>query len=129
MTDPTAAIRAQRARSNDAIAARDPDGVTALMTDTVTVAVAGGPVLRGRAANRTAFAEQLADPAFRGYVRTPADVTLDATGLHATEQGHWEGRWQTRAGPLVQRGTYLATWTLTPVGWCIAAETFVPGRG
>ena len=127
MTSPADQIRTLRAQSNAAIAARDADGVTALMSDTVSVAVAGGPVLRGRAANRAAFAEQMADPAFRGYVRTPASIEVAADGRHASEQGRWEGRWQTRAGPLVQRGAYEATWELTPLGWRLAAEQYRPG--
>lgn len=67
-------VRALRAQSNDAIAARDVDGVVALMDSSITVAVAGGPVLTGIPANRSAWASQMAEPGFRGYVRTPRQI-------------------------------------------------------
>ena len=54
MTDHVSAIRARRAESNQAIAQRDADRVVAVMLDDVSVSVAGGPVLTGRAANRAA---------------------------------------------------------------------------
>jgi ketosteroid isomerase-like protein len=120
----SAQIRILRAESNAAIAGLDAERVVAFMAPDVTVAVAGGPVLRGLAANRAAFAEQMADAAFRGYVRTPDAV--EVTGARATERGQWTGRWQTRAGPITQRGRYSAEWSLTPLGWRITSETYVP---
>ncbi len=124
MPAPDEPIRALRAQSNAAIVAHDAEGVVAIMAPDVTVAVAGGPVLRGLEANRAAFAEQMADPAFRGYVRTPDTVSV--SGPRAMEAGQWVGRWQSRAGPIAQRGRYTAEWALTPVGWRIMRETFVP---
>ena len=94
MTDHVAAIRTRRAQSNAAIAARDLDGVVALLQPDVTVAVAGGPTLAGRAASRDAFAEQFADPSFRGYVRTADSVTVHTPPTTATEMGRWVGHWQ-----------------------------------
>ncbi len=120
-------IRALRSASNAAIAALDAERVVAFMSPDVTVTVAGGPVLRGLEANRAAFAEQMADSAFRGYVRTPESVAESDHGRRATEHGHWVGRWQTRAGPIAQRGRYTAEWSLTPLGWRITSETFAPG--
>jgi ketosteroid isomerase-like protein len=122
-------VRALRDASNAAIAARDAGRTVSLMTPDVRVAVAGGPVLQGVDANRAAFAGQMADPAFRGYVRTPEAITVRDDGTRAEERGAWVGRWQTRAGPLVQRGAYEAVWVLTPLGWRIAAETFRPEGG
>ena len=124
-TDPTdAAIRAQRRRSNEAIAARDAEQVVAFMDPEVTVAVAGGPVLRGREASRRAFAEQFADRAFGGYVRTTEQVTAGPDASHAAERGQWEGRWHTKTGVHTQRGHYAAEWVLTPMGWFIRSETY-----
>jgi ketosteroid isomerase-like protein len=124
MTDLDTAIRARRADSNAAIAARDPDRVTGFMLHDVTVAVAGGPVLVGRKANRDAFATQFADRNFRGYVRTPTIITPADLPTHATERGHWVGRWQN--GRLVDemRGTYSAVWRHTEVGWLLESEIF-----
>jgi uncharacterized protein (TIGR02246 family) len=124
---PAGAVRALREASNAAIAARDAERVGSFMAPDVRVAVAGGPVLQGVEANRAAFAEQMADPAFRGYVRTPESIRVRGDGTRAEECGSWVGRWQTRAGPLAQRGRYTAEWELTPLGWRITSETYAPG--
>lgn len=118
------AIRALRTQSNDAIGLRNADRVVSFMTEEITVAVAGGPLLTGRDANRRAFAEQFADPAFRGYVRTPLTIAIAPDGVHATEEGHWEGRWQVKTGILTQRGSYDATWRCDAMGWRLVAERY-----
>lgn len=120
------AIRAVRAASNAAIAARDADYVVACMLDDVTVSVARGPVLQGREASRKAFAEQFAERAFSGYVREPTDIAIDATGLRATERGNWTGRWHHGLREETMRGTYVAEWRHTGFGWFIQSEVFTP---
>ena len=125
MTDPAALIRDQRARSNAAIAARDADGVVALMHPDVTVAVAGGPTLTGRDASRVAFAQQFADRSFRGYVREPEQVTPADPPVRASERGQWVGRWHDKGTTHEMRGVYTAEWMLTDAGWMIRAERFV----
>ena len=55
MITPQEAIRAVRAASNAAIAARDAERVVACMMEDVTVSVARGPLLKGREAKRVAF--------------------------------------------------------------------------
>ena len=124
MPDHAADIRALRGRSNAAIAARDADAVAAFMADDVTVAVAGGPVLAGRPANRDAFAAQMAEPGFGGYLRTPEQVLLVHDPLRATELGTWVGRWRVQGRVHEQRGSYRAEWVHTPMGWYIASETY-----
>lgn len=124
VTDHDAAIRARRAESNAAIAARRLDGVVNLMLPDVTVAVAGGTTLIGRDANRTAFAGQFADRDFRGYVRTPDVITLHDPPARATERGRWVGIWRTGSGTSEMRGVYVAVWHLTDVGWFLASEVF-----
>lgn len=131
MTDPSihanvsADIRALRTQSNNAIAARDPERIVALMMPDVAVNVAGGPVLRGQEASRAAFADQFADRNFRGYVRDVDTVELGADPTVATERGRWTGRWRKAAGDHEMHGTYVAEWRLTDVGWRIQSETFV----
>ena len=116
-------IRAVRAASNAAIAARDADRVVACMLSEVTVSVARGPVLHGREASLIAFAEQFADRAFLGYVREPTDIVVDA-GTRATERGRWTGRWRHSNTEQVMRGTYVAEWRHTELGWFIQSEVF-----
>ena len=117
------AIRAVRAASNAAIAARDSERAVACMLEDVTVSVARGPVLHGRDASRIAFAEQFADRAFVGYVREATDIVVDA-GTRATERGRWTGRWRPGNTEQVMRGTYEAAWRHTELGWFIESEVF-----
>lgn len=121
-------IRSLRAASNAALAARDPDGVVSFMDDTIAVGVAGGPVLRGLAANRAAWDEQMREAAWLGYVRTPEHVLVGADQRRAAERGRWVGRWRAGAGVHEQRGTYTAEWRLTEIGWRLVRETFVAVR-
>lgn len=123
-TGAEAAIRAQRAASNRAIAARDVDGVVACMLDDVRVAVAGGPLLSGRKASRRAFAEQFADRTFRGYVRDAERVVVHDPPTTATEHGRWVGRWRAGLRERVLSGHYVAHWRYTAMGWLIASEEF-----
>jgi ketosteroid isomerase-like protein len=85
-------IRAQRAASNAALAARDPDRVVSVMDASIAVGVAGGAVLRGLDANRAAWAEQMRDPDYLGYLRTPEHVLDGADQRSAAERGRWVGR-------------------------------------
>lgn len=136
MTDHATQIRALRARSNEAIASRDVERIVSFMSEAVEVRVAGGQLLRGPRASAKAFAEQFADPAFRGYVRTPQHVTVEEVNRDATapaeslaairvlERGEWVGRWRIPSGLHEQRGHYTAEWRLGAIGWQIASETF-----
>lgn len=125
MPDVTLLIRSLRDQSNHAIAARDVDRVVMCMDPGITVAVAGGPVLRGVDASRMAFAEQFADRAFLGYVRTPDDVSGSAESQRVMERGSWVGRWKMAQGERIQRGRYTAEWRHSAMGWLLVAETFL----
>lgn len=125
MIDHAAVIRARRAQSNAAIAARDAARVVALMLDDVTVAVAGGVQLDGREASRIAFAEQFVDRTFQGYVRDAHTVTLHDPPLQATERGRWVGRWGGGSRREEMRGSYIAQWRHTEMGWFLQSESFV----
>lgn len=124
MTTHHEAIRAVRAASNAAIAARDAESVVACMLEDVTVTVARGPVLKGREASRKAFAEQFAERTFVGYLREPTEIVIGDTPTHATERGRWTGRWKHARNEEVMRGTYVAEWRHTEFGWFIQSEVF-----
>jgi ketosteroid isomerase-like protein len=126
VSDPTEQIRALRDASNRAIAAHDAERCTAMMDPDVTLAVAGGPTLRGRTAVRDAFAEQFADPRFDRYVRTPELITRE-TPTVVRERGHWVGRWRLGADRHEQGGSYEAEWRLGALGWMVVAETYLEG--
>jgi ketosteroid isomerase-like protein len=121
------AIRATRAASNQAIATRDADRVVACMMSDVTVAVAHGPQLNGREASRVAFAAQFAERTFMGYVREPHEIVIHDNPTQATERGRWLGRWTQGIGEQVMRGTYVAEWAHTALGWFIQSEVYTPG--
>ncbi len=124
MNSPEAQIRQLRQASNHAIAARDAARVVAFMAHDVTVAVAGGPLLRGAEASRAAFAEQFADRAFGGYLRDAEQIVVGNPPVVARERGRWTGRWQTKSGMQEQRGYYTAEWRFTEMGWLISAEEY-----
>lgn len=124
MRDHAADIRALRRQSNAAIASLDAHYVTSFMSEAVEVQVAGGPVLRGRAANFEAWDQQMRAPGFGGYVRTPETVTVDPDGTSATELGHWVGRWRVKGRAHQQEGRYTARWALSDMGWMITNEVF-----
>jgi ketosteroid isomerase-like protein len=130
-SDPSAQIRGRRAESNAAISARDVEAVIALMAEQITVSVAGGPTLVGRDASRVAFAEQFADPAFRGYVREPSTITVHDPPITVSEQGRWVGRWQRGLRREEMRGMYSAEWELRDAGagWQLVSEVFVSAPG
>ena len=117
-------IRDRRAESNAAIAARDADAVVTGMSPDITVAVAGGPLLIGRDAQRRAFAEQFADRAFRGYVRTPDVITLRDEDSLARETGRWVGSWQYPRYREEMRGEYTAEWRLMDGNWMLQSEIY-----
>lgn len=97
------------------------------MHEDIEVAVAGGPILRGRIANRDAFAMQMAEPGFGGYVRTAERVIVHDGLLRASEYGHWVGRWTAKGRVHEQRGHYAAEWVFTPHGWRIVRESYREG--
>jgi ketosteroid isomerase-like protein len=129
MRDHAADIRALRKQSNAAIASLDAQYVTSFMSDDVEVAVAGGVVLRGKAANIDAWEAQMRAPGFGGYVRTPEQVTVDLEAKTAHEVGHWIGRWRVKGRAHEQEGRYTAEWTLGAMGWEIAREVFTEEDG
>jgi ketosteroid isomerase-like protein len=129
MRDHAADIRALRRQSNAAIASLDATYVTSFMGEAVEVSVAGGPVLTGRAANLQAWEQQMREPGFGGYVRTPEQVTVEPSGTRAHEAGHWVGRWRVKGRAHEQQGRYSAEWALGPMGWEIVREVFTADGG
>ncbi len=129
MRDHSADIRALRRQSNAAIAALDPQYVASFMSEDVEVAVAGGPVLRGRTANLDAWDAQMRTKGFGGYVRTPEQVIVDPSATTAREVGHWVGRWRVNGRAHEQAGRYTAEWKRGAMGWEIVRETFTEDVG
>ena len=117
-------IRARRSASNRAIGARDAELVVTFMMPNVSVHVAGGPLLVGREASRAAFASKFANKHFLGYTRDPDEIVVADGSAEATERGRWTGRWRAHCREETMRGTYVAVWQRTELGWLIESERF-----
>jgi ketosteroid isomerase-like protein len=121
-----ARIGALRERNNAAIAARDVDGITHIVTDDYVMILGGGTVLNGPAAYRDYVAKAFAHPDAMRFVRTPdrIDVGTDDGELVAAESGRWVGTMPRGQGPRLT-GRYLVHWTKSSGDWRIASETYV----
>ena len=119
------AIRAARARSNQAILARRYADIRSLLAPgyTVTPGSTGTPVAAEDAAVR--MQGQFKDPSFIAYVRTPDQVRVGETRQRAAETGTWVGSWTRPDGIMKLTGVYQATWVLIAGEWRLLNEAFV----
>ena len=119
-------IRAQRARSNAAIAAHDPKPLPALyVPDATVIRGSGGAVMRGVDAIVASLASSFADPDFVRWERTPDTVTVSQGGVRAAETGRWTGSWKKPGGDTRLSGVNLAVWVRDGGTWRMRSETFV----
>lgn len=117
MTAPEDAIRARRRLTNRLIAERQADRLRPFFTADARLIPGGGGLILGADAIVAAFAEQMRDPGFVAYERTPEAIDVDAAGDVAAETGRWTG-----AG---QSGAYMAAWRKVRGQWVIESELFV----
>lgn len=120
-----ASIREARARSNDAIAAHDIDGVLAELDSAFHVTAGSGRFIESRVAMGEAFSSQFADFSDAVYVRSAESVAVAEAGSLGFETGTWVGTWTTSSGPLRTGGRYSASWSKTSGSWKIRSELFV----
>lgn len=116
-----AEIRALRARSNAAIAARDIAAMKALFLPDATVLPAASGAPQGMGGFDARMARAFADPDFLGWERLPDRVLIAESGERAAESGRWTGRWRDRTSG----GVYQTMWERTADGWRIRNESFV----
>ncbi len=121
------AIREQRRRFNEAIAAHDTRKLDACWLADIHVSTSDNQPLIGRAAYQKAFEAFFAMPNFVTFVRTPGQVTVSGDGQTAAETGEWAGQWRLAANDLdIRRGQYMASWRKEGGRWLIQAELYVP---
>ena len=120
------AIRAARARSNQAIAVHDVAGISRHWMFDFHIVTSTSAQDTGREANAKRMAEQFARRPDTVYVRTPVAVDVMAPWAVASERGEWTGRWTEPDGVVEIGGTYLAQWRKVDGVWLIQAELFVP---
>ena len=123
--DPAGEIRALRAQSNRAIAARDFDAWRQVFSDDYTILPGSSGAPFGTDAFRRRVAPTLADPTFVTYVRTPSRIAVADQVKRAAETGRWVGTWRSAAGITRVSGVYQAMWVPTPAGWRLRNESFV----
>jgi uncharacterized protein (TIGR02246 family) len=119
-------IRDARARSNAAIAARDPEAIAQLWMDDVHVTASTSAQTNGRAANRERMAQQFARRPDTVYVRKPIAIDVHQPWAVAAERGEWIGRWTEPDGLMEIGGTYLVQWRKIGGRWLIQSELYVP---
>lgn len=121
-----AAIRAARADSNRAIAARDVPGIAKHWLPDISIVTSTSAQHSGADGNAQRMATQFQRRPDTIYVRTPATVDVFAAWNVASERGEWTGRWTEPDGVVQIRGTYLAQWRKVDGTWRIQAEVYVP---
>ena len=117
------AIRAERNRSNRALASHDIAAFgDSLAADFVMVRGNGGFVA-SRQAYIDLLTEDFRNPAAVRYERIPDRIDVSTAAPLAAEHGRWTA---TRPdGRRAFDGTYLAMWRRTEAGWKIRSELFV----
>lgn len=115
-------IRARRRMSNEAIAKHDAAKLRGFFAADVKVIVGDGSLIQGVDNLIAVFKGQFKDPDFVNYLRTPATITLDASGERAAEEGRWVATWHGQTG---LSGPYLAGWSRIDGRWMIDSELFV----
>ena len=121
-----AAVRAARARSNAAIAARDTATLVALVSPSYHSVSSRNAHTTGRGGVSAQWRTQFATHGDVSYVRTPGSVRVFAPWQMAEENGTWVGRWTESDGRVTIRGTYTAKWRRIDGAWLLEAEVFTP---
>ncbi len=125
--NPVLAVRALRAQSNAAIAARDVSRLRGLLDDDYHgIQGSSGSLDSGGAATARSYGDvEFKDPTFVTYRRTPESVVLARSGKRIAETGHWIGEWRKSDGIMRKTGIYLAMWIPSGGTWRLKAELFV----
>ena len=122
-----AAVRAARARSNAAIAARDTATLAALASNSYHSVSSRNVHTNGRAGVGAQYAGHFAAHPDVSFVRTPQEVRVYSPWQMADERGTWVGTWTEPDGRVTIRGRYSAKWRRMNGVWLLEAEVFTPG--
>ena len=128
---PDLAIRMARAAFNRALAHKDLDAISALLTrEAILVTGTDSGLLNGRKAQLLAWKREFAEgPDTRTlYTRTPDTILPSPTHPIAMEHGQWQGV-SAGSGQVLASGTYSAKWRLHGADWRIEAEIYLTLAG
>jgi ketosteroid isomerase-like protein len=121
------AIRLARAAFNRALAHKDLDAISALLTREATLVTGtDSATLAGRKAQLLAWKREFAAPPATAtlYTRTPATILPSPTFPIALEHGTWVGVNQA-SGQTIASGNYTAKWRRFGTDWRIEAEIYL----
>jgi ketosteroid isomerase-like protein len=121
-----AGVRAARAASNAAIAARDTIALASLVTPSYHSVSSRNAHSNGRAGEGERWRQQFSAHPDVSYVRTPVTIRLFVPWQMAEETGAWVGRWSEADGRVEIRGGYVAKWRRIDGRWLLEAEVFTP---
>lgn len=125
MTTDEAAIRAQRQRTNELIAAHEAEALRPFFDPEVKLIRGDGTLVVGIDATIRLFETQFGDPAFVAYSRKTAMVAIDKDVGRAAETGTWIGSWREASGETTKTGQYLAVWKKAKGRWVLESELYV----
>ena len=121
-SDPAAAIRAARERSNRALGAHDLAAFQATLAPDYVI-VRGNGTFEARQALLDGIAADFRSSAAVRYERVSDKIELSAVAPLAAEHGHWTATLPN--GKKGYSGVYLAMWRRGDAGWQIRSELFV----
>jgi Domain of unknown function (DUF4440) len=125
--EPTNVVRALRAESNAAIAARDVARLRSVLDDDYHgIQGTSGELDSGGEATARSYGEiEFKDSTFVTYRRTPGSVVIAQSGKRIAETGRWVGIWRKPDGTMHKTGVYLAMWVPSGGTWRVKSESFV----
>ena len=116
-------IRAERAKSNQAMLAHDLKAFADTLGEDFTATRGNGSAVKSKQEYVESFAGRFKDPAAIRFERITDSVVLSVAGPLAAEHGHWNGTLPD--GRKAFGGTYLAMWRKIATGWKIRSELYV----
>ena len=124
--DDEVAIREQRQRTNELIAAHQAEALRSFYDPEIKVIRGDGSLVIGIDAMVQLFEMQFNNPDFVTYFRKTATVTIDKDIIRrAAETGTWIGSWCEASGEMTKTGQYLAVWKKTRSQWVLESELYV----
>jgi ketosteroid isomerase-like protein len=116
-------ILSLRQASNEALKAFDHAQFLSYLTDDVQITTGSGTLIQGKSGLRNYLEEAVGDRIY--FVRTSAEVVVNAQRGLAWETGTWNGYAAEQEARPIAAGKYAAQWTMQNGTWRIRSELFV----
>lgn len=113
-------IKSLRNASNECIAKRDADGLSANYLEDFVLIRGNGSHLTGKDTVMVIWKEMFKANPEISFVRTPTEISINEQNLMAWETGNWTG-----INTYSKGGNYSAMWRNTDGVWKLQAELFV----